>query len=97
VTSGQVASITRNFRSLLFLPHFRRNSVRAVNHALTLRNLADAVDENSAFLLEFLDHKTIVDDFFADVDGGAEGLQRNPDDIDSSHHSGAEPTRLQKQ
>src|SRR4051794_24336743 len=32
-----------------FLPHFRRNSVGAVNYALTLWNLADAVDENSAF------------------------------------------------
>jgi hypothetical protein len=80
-----------------FLPNFRRNPMGAVNHALTLGNLADAVDENSAFLLEFLDHKTIVDNLFADVNGGAEGLQRNPDDVDCSHHSGAESTRFQKQ
>jgi hypothetical protein len=38
-----------------------------------------------------------VNDLLADVDRGAEGLQRNLHDIDGPHHACAEAARLQKQ
>ena len=82
---------------LALLPDFGRNPVSAVNDALTLRNLRNAVHENGALLLELLNHKAVMDDLLTDVDRRPESFERDPDNIDGTHHSGAEPTRLQQQ
>ena len=75
---------------------FRRYAVSAVNYAFTIRNLVNRIDKNGTFALQFLNHKTIVDDLLADIDRRPKGFERDADNIDGTHHSGAEPTRFQQ-
>ena len=56
----------------------------------------DVVDKDSTFFRQLVHHKAVMDDLFADVDRGAKGLQRNPDDIDGPHHARAEPAGFQQ-
>ena len=56
--------------------------MRAVDNTLALRNLADAVDENGALLLELFHHEAVVNDLLSDVDRRPERFQRDPDNID---------------
>ncbi len=58
-------------------------------------DFVDAIDENRSFLLEFFHHKAIVDDFLADINGWAESLEGNADDVDRPNHSGAKTPWLQ--
>ena len=73
-----------------------RNSVGAVDHALAVGNFVLAVDEDRALAAQFVHHKAVVDDLFAHVDRGPERLQRDADDIDGPHHSGAKAPRLEQ-
>jgi hypothetical protein len=38
-----------------------------------------------------------MDDLLTDVDRRPESFERDPDNIDGTHHSGAEPSWLQQQ
>ena len=78
------------------IAHFRRNSMRAINHALALGHFVDAVDKNRALLLQFLHDKAVVDDLFAHINRSPKRLQRNPDNINRPHHPSAKPARLQQ-
>ena len=53
--------------------------MRAVNHALAIRNLFHAIHKNGALFLEFFDHKPVVNDFLTDVNGRAKCFERDPD------------------
>jgi hypothetical protein len=37
-----------------------------------------------------------VDDFLADIDGRAEGLEGDADNVNGAHHAGAEAPRLEQ-
>src|SRR3546814_4015117 len=49
-------------------------------------------DLYGAFMLEVLDHALVVHDFVSHVDGRAVFLQRQFDDVDGAHYTGAEPS-----
>ena len=56
--------------------HGLRNAMRAENDRATRRNFVEFLDENRAALAQVLDHETIVHDFMAHVDRGAQGFDR---------------------
>ena len=85
------------FAQFALLPDFGGNAVRAVDDALPLRNLTDAINKDGALLLKFFHHEPVVDDLFADINRRPKGFQCNPDNIDGPHHSSAESSRLQQQ
>ncbi len=66
----------------------------AVNDAFAVGDFVLAIDEDGAFAAEFVDHEAVVDDFLADVDGRAEGLEGDADDVDGADDAGAEAARL---
>ena len=77
--------------------NFGRNAVSAVDDALAVGNFIFAIDEDGALAAEFIDHKAVVDDLFADVDGRTEGLERDADDVDGTDDASAEAARLQQE
>ncbi len=70
--------------------------MRAVDDALAGRNLLHAVDKDGALGGKLVHHVAVVDDLLAHVNGRAEGFQRDADNIDGAHHSGAKAPRLQQ-
>ena len=80
---------------MLFLADFGRDAVGAVDDALAVGDFVFAVDEDGAFAAEFVDHKAVVDDFLADVDGRAEGLEGDADDVNGANDAGAEAAGLE--
>jgi len=72
------------------LADFGRNSMGAIDNALAVGNFIFAVDKNRALAAQLLDDKAVVDDFFADIDGRTESLQRDADHVDCPHHARAE-------
>jgi hypothetical protein len=79
------------------LADFGRNAVGAVNDALAGGDFVNGIDENGAFALELFNHETVVDDFFADVDGRAEGLEGDANDIDGADDASAESAGLEQE
>jgi hypothetical protein len=69
--------------------------VGAVDDALACGNFVHRVNKNGTFALELLDHKAVVDDLFADVDGRAKGLKRNADNVNRPNHAGAKSAGLE--
>src|ERR1700678_4053697 len=82
---------------LACLAHLWRNAVRAIDDALALGHFFNTVDKNRAFLLQLLDHKAVVDNFFAHINWASKSLERNADNINRPHHPGAESARLQEE
>ena len=78
------------------LPDLGRNAVSAVDDALAGRNFLDAVHKNGALGGQLVHHVAVVDDLLAHVNGRAEGLQGDADDVDGAHHAGAEAAGLQQ-
>ena len=78
------------------LANFGRNSVGAVDDALAVGDFVFAIDEDGALAAQFVDHKAVVDDLFADVNRRAEGFEGDADDVDGAHHAGAEAAGLQE-
>ena len=76
--------------------HFRRDAVGAVDHPFPIWDFFHAIDKNGALALQFLDHKAVVDNFLADVDGRAEGLQGDADNVNGPYHSRAEAAGLKQ-
>jgi len=79
------------------LADFGGNAVGAVDDALAGGDFVHGVDENGAFALELLYHEAVVDDLFTDIDGRAEGLKGDSNDIDGADHAGAEAAGLQQE
>ena len=67
----------------------RGDAVGGEDDDRALRHLALLVDEDRAALGELLDHVFVVDDLFADVDGGAVDLQRALDGLHGAVDPGA--------
>ena len=78
------------------LAHLGRNTMSAVDDTLTVRDLFHAVHENSALALEFIHHIAVVDDLFTDVNRRAEGLKGYTNNVNSSNHTGAEPSGFEQ-
>ena len=69
----------------------------AVNHPLPGGHLVHTVDKDRALALQLLDHKAVVHNLFADIDGRPEGFEGNADNIDGPHHARAKASRFQQQ
>jgi len=76
------------------LADFGRNAVGAVNDAFAVGTSSSLSTKMAPFAAEFVDHEAVVDDFLADVDGRAEGLEGDADDVDGADDAGAEAARL---
>ena len=76
------------------LADFGRNAVGALDDAFAVGDFVFAIDEDGALAAEFVHHEAVVDDFLADVDGRAEGLEGDADDVDGADDAGAEAARL---
>jgi hypothetical protein len=70
--------------------------VGAVNHPFPIWDFFDTVHKNGALALQFLDHKAVVDDFLAHVDGRPKGLQGDADNINGPHHARSKATGLKQ-
>ena len=77
--------------------HRGRHTVGRENYARAFGHFFDFVDEDGALLRQFIDHVTVVNNFAADINRGAKGLQRDFDNIDGAHHARAETARLEQQ
>jgi hypothetical protein len=58
-----------------------------------VRDLVKLIDEQRAEPTQAIDDETVVDDFVAHIDGRAEPLERQLDDLDCSVDTGAEAAR----
>src|SRR5438045_1694828 len=72
------------------LAHLGRNAVRTIYDPLAGRHFVDRINKNSAFALKFFNHKTVVDDFFADVNRRPKGLEGDAHNINGADDAGAE-------
>ena len=63
------------------------------HHRPVVRHLVELIDEHRAELAQAVDHEAVVDDLVADIDGRAEPLERELDDLDRSVDSGTEAAR----
>ena len=75
----------------------RRNSVGTIDHALAIRHVVDLMDKDRALFCQLIHNIAVMDDFAADIDGRAEGLKSDFDDVDRADHAGAEAARLEQQ
>jgi len=71
--------------------------VRGIDDALAVWNLLNFVNKDCAFFRQFIDDKAVVDDLPAHVDGRAEGLKGDVDDIDGAHDPGAKTAGFEQQ
>jgi hypothetical protein len=62
-----------------------------------LRNFVQLFDENGSLIAQAVDYKFVVDDFVADVDGGAVPFERKFHDLDGAIDPCAKATRRGKQ
>jgi hypothetical protein len=69
--------------------------VSGVDDTLAVWNLVDAIHKNGAFAGKLVYHVAIVHNLFADVDGRAEGVKGDADDVDSADHAGAKAAGLE--
>jgi len=97
VTSGHVASITRRVAQTCWLPRTLGETPWAlINKALAIRDFINFIDEDRALGLQFFHHVAVMDDLFAHIDRRPKGVQRNADDINGPHNSGAKTPGLQQ-
>jgi len=68
--------------------------VGAENRHGAVGNFIQRLDKDRAHALELLDHMTVVHDLVADIDRGAEFLERATDDLDRPYDARAETPRL---
>ena len=66
----------------------------AVNHAFAIGNFIHVIYKDGALLLKLLDHKAVVDDLFADIDGRTKGFESDPDDVNGPNHASAKAPRF---
>jgi hypothetical protein len=82
--------------ALAALADCRRDAMRGVDHALTVWDIVDFMDENCAFFRQLIDNISIMNDLAANIDGCAEGFEGDSDDIDGANDAGAEAAGLEK-
>ena len=68
----------------------------AEDHALTLRNLIEGIDENRTLLLERLEHKAVVYYLMAHVERASVGAQRTTDRFDRTIDARTKTTWLRQ-
>jgi hypothetical protein len=96
VTSGQVAS-KMAAAALGLLLHGLGDAVGREDQRGAGRHLVQLLDEDGALGLEVVDHKGVVHDLVAHIDGRAELGQRPLHDLDGAIHPGAKAARLGQQ
>ena len=74
----------------------RRNPMRGINNPGAFRDLIQLIDEDRALLRQISHNIAVMNDFLADVDRRAKGIQRNLDDVDGTHNTCAKAARLEK-
>jgi hypothetical protein len=79
------------------LTHLRSHAVSGVNDTFTLGDLIDAIHKDRTLGDQFFDHVAVVNDFLPDVDGRAEGLQCDTNDIYGTDHTGTEASRFEEE
>ena len=67
-----------------------------VDNPRTFRDFVEFVDEDGAFFRQVVHNIAVMNDLLADVDGCAEGIERDLDDVDSANDPGAEAARLEE-
>ncbi len=73
--------------------HGLRDAVGGEDDRAIVRHFVQLVDEDRAHALEPFDDEAVVDDLVAHVDGCAETLERELDDLDGAIDAGAESAR----
>src|SRR5712691_5280767 len=76
------------------LPDRLGDAVRAKDHGLAVRHLAQFLNEDRAFQLERVDDMAAVDDLVPDIDGRAVCLERQLHDVDGPIHASAEASGI---
>src|ERR1700722_4057816 len=69
----------------------------AVNDPHPFRDIINIVNENRAFFGQLIDHKPVVHNLLANVNGGAKSIEGNIHHVNSAHHAGTKTTRLEKE
>ena len=73
-----------------------RNTMSTENGAAADGDFIEFLYENSPSGREAVNNVAVVNDFLAHIDRGAVDLQREFDDVNCTHHSGAKPARLEQ-
>jgi len=77
--------------------HRRRYTMGRVNDTLPCRNFLNLVNKNRALFRQLIDHKAVVDDLTAHVNGRAKGIEGDLYDIDRADNAGAEAAGFEQQ
>ena len=67
-----------------------------VNDSCSLRHLVQFIDEDRAFFRQIVDNIAVMNDLLANIDGSAEGIERNLHDIDGANDAGTKAARLKE-
>ena len=78
------------------IPFTGRHSVSTEDHALSRRHLVQILDEDGSFLLERLEHETVVYYLVAHVEGTPVGPQRAAHGLDRAVYARTKAARLGK-
>ena len=71
--------------------------MRGIDHALASRNLFNFIYENRAFFRQLIHHKSVVDNFATHINGRAEGVEGDLDNVNGADHTGAEAAGFEQQ
>src|SRR5271167_1216175 len=71
--------------------------MRTIDDALAVGNVVDVVDKDRALFRQLVHNIAVMDNFAAHIDGRAEGVESDLDDVDSADYSSAEPSRFEQQ
>ena len=72
------------------------HAMSAINKTLAVWNFIYFVNKDRALGFQFFHHVAVVDDLFAHIDRRPKGVQRNADNINGPHNSGAKTPGLQQ-
>src|ERR1700744_1962007 len=81
---------------LSLAPDGWRDSMRAEDRARSRRHLVQLLDKDGARIAQLIHHVLVMHDFLTHIHRRAVKIQGDLDDVDSSHHSGAESARLEQ-
>ena len=71
--------------------------MRGEDHRPVVGNFIELVDEDRAEFAQAVDDEAVMDDLVPDIDGRAEPLERELDDLDRAVDPGAEAARRRDQ
>ena len=89
--SDEAVDFGRRFEAALARlgPYFRCDAVCTVDNPCARRDFVQFFDENGSQGLKLLNHVSVVDDLFANVDGRPIHVQGDLHHVDSAYHAGA--------